>query len=147
MLLSIVLCLNTGCKKSSDVKFLSSGLSFVAVVNKTQNFNTILNKNGEFEITDENNTKYIFKNDSLTVENYGLSSNINPNSLPKENIPNIIYNCFKELKNTKAKHKDNEYFCENESFVICFTSQGIPLMLKDKISNTEIIIEKSKIIP
>ncbi|MBQ6826036.1 MAG: hypothetical protein IJP34_05190 [Clostridia bacterium] len=155
---SFLIILLSGCnKKSSDVKIITSELTFLAEYENNNIKNeyfveikkdkTIISVVKPEKIED---TKFIFTENSCKVSYKEITADLNIKS--NENfIPRLIYSAFTNATNKEAEiltENKETYFSsrvEDLEFKLYIGNSGLPLKLIFPENNTEIIIKNATI--
>ena len=154
-MLFAILVLNTGCKKSSAVTAVTTGLSFIARISYENNIiecSAVINKDGVAEITVIKPTSIagltatLDGNTALTYN--GLTHTLSGH-LPEQNPIYLIYEILShaEKQKNQVKKQDNSYILEGETdnteYRIILGESGLPIkIITDK---TEILIKNATI--
>ncbi len=142
-----------GCeKKTTQVKLVTTGLSFVAEIkqnSKTQLFDVVIEKDGIMNITsaDDKNFKLSFCGNNMTAFYQNVEYTCPVSSLPHNLNFDFLYVLFSELVVGKnVIEKDSNYYinASNPKYdaTLYITKSGIPLKVKENRFNIEIIFKK-----
>jgi len=150
-----ILVLNTGCKKSSAVTAVTTGLSFNATISSHNSFiecDAVIDKNGSYEFTvtapeKAKGLKITYKGNKVLSFN-GLEYNIDGN-YEKYGILDKLYEILLSAENNKNKVNkiDNSYILkgktDEDDYEILLGESGIPIKITS--GNIEIAIKNATI--
>lgn len=157
LVLASILVLNTGCKKSSDVTAVTTGLSFIAQISyedSTMECSTVIKKDGATEITvikpsDISGLTVSFDGStSLTYK--GITHKLN-GTLPTKNNINLIYDIFSNAQNLKSNviKKGDGYILKGKTdftnYEMLLGGSGLPIKITTS-DGIEIIIKNATLI-
>ncbi len=154
----IILFLTSGCKKSSDVTAVTTGLSFTAQINfRDQEIicDAIIDKNGETTLTVVSPEKikglqYKYSDSEGSMGYSGLEHKTSSDL--QENVFCYIYKIFRSADKIKENVyiEKNIFFLKGEndigSYKIHFGQSGLPIYVECKNISLYINIKNSKII-
>lgn len=154
LILFSLMVLNTGCKKSSEVTAVTSGLSFKAEIISDKNItecNVTIAKNGSTEITvtkpKEISGLTISYNGSRTFSYNGLTDKFDGN-LPIQSDTDLLYDIFSDAEKGEVKKQNDTYFIKGKidktSYTMTLGGSGIPIKITTN-TDIEIIIKDAKI--
>ncbi len=142
-----------GCeKKTTEVKLVSTGLSFSAEIkqnSKTQIFDVVIDDKGIMNITssEDKNFKLTFCGNNMTSFYQNVEYTCPVSSIPKNLNFDFIYILFSELTVGKSVvEKDGNYYIKasNSKYdaTLYITKSGIPLKVEENRFNIEVVFKK-----
>lgn len=157
--ISFLIALLSGCNnKSSDVKIITSELSFLAETEKnnikSEYFVEIKKDKTIISVINPENikgTKFIFSEKGCEISYKEITSKFIPDKSDENFIPQLIYNTFLKANDRKTEilsENKQTYLSskiENLEFRLYLGNSGLPLKLIFPETNTEIIIKNATI--